>query len=89
MICISRMLKIEISKRERRPSSTALAASLNFQSTIDQTIEFLAMKFKIKDRGVYATMSDKNQDVVVDINNQTSPTPAAPNLFDTQPGPRR
>ena len=52
-----------------------------FKFPIDGEIEFLGMKFLIKDKGVQITMPDKIEDVIQGINS-SSETPAAINLFD-------
>jgi len=52
-----------------------------FKYPIDETIEFLGMKIKTVDKGVFVTMPSKIDDVTQGIE-QFSETPAGANLFD-------
>jgi hypothetical protein len=51
-----------------------------FKYPIDDTVEFLGMKIKQVDRGIFVTMPDKLQDVTAGIQESAS-TPAGNNLF--------
>lgn len=52
-----------------------------FKYPVDDTVEFLGMKFKTINKGINITMPDRINDVTQDIQG-TSTTPATPNLFD-------
>ena len=52
-----------------------------FKLPVDGTIEFLGMKIKTINGGIYVTMPDKIQDVTEGITSTSSTTPAGMNLF--------
>jgi hypothetical protein len=52
-----------------------------FKFPVNGSLEFLGMKFEIKDKGVNVSMPDKIEDVIHGIESN-SDTPAAANLFD-------